>query len=119
MKRRLRDRTRQIRSQTRARSPAGIHARPGPRIRRSAGARMAIATQVTPSVRVDPLAERIDKPRAVDTDVHNDLPAMAELKPFLAREWHAWIDGGGPGFAARAYANTGSGVMDDSVREED
>src|SRR5919198_4192288 len=64
-------------------------------------------------------AERIARLRAIDTDVHNDLPSYSELKPFLARQWHAWLDNGGPGFAARAYANTGSGRMDDAVREED
>ena len=57
--------------------------------------------------------------RAIDTDVHNDLPSYQELKPFLARQWYPWLDDGGPGLAARAYANTGSGVMDDAVREED
>ena len=64
-------------------------------------------------------AERIARLRAIDTDVHNDLPGYSDLKPFLARQWHPWLDDGGPGFAARAYANTGSGRMDDAVREED
>src|ERR687887_106067 len=64
-------------------------------------------------------AERIARLRAIDTDVHNDLPSYSELKPFLARQWHAWLENGGPKFAARAYANTGSGRMDDAVREED
>jgi len=64
-------------------------------------------------------AERVAALRAIDTDVHNDLPSYAELKPFLAKEWHPWIESGGPAFAARAYANTGSGRMDDAVREED
>jgi predicted TIM-barrel fold metal-dependent hydrolase len=64
-------------------------------------------------------AERVAALRAIDTDVHNDLPGYAELKPFLAKEWHPWLENGGPGFAARAYANTGSGRMDDAVREED
>src|ERR1051326_6192292 len=63
--------------------------------------------------------DKIAALRAIDTDVHNDLPSYAELKPFLASQWHAWLDDGGPGFAQRAYANTGSGVMDDAVREED
>jgi uncharacterized protein len=57
--------------------------------------------------------------RLIDTDVHNDLPSMQELKPFLPAEWHPWLDNGGPGTAARYYANMGSGRMDDSVREED
>ncbi|MGH2461200.1 MAG: amidohydrolase family protein, partial [Chloroflexota bacterium] len=69
--------------------------------------------------RTETFAEKVAKLRAIDTDVHNDLPSYAELKPFLAREWHPWIESGGPGFAARAYANTGSGRMDDAVREED
>src|SRR5262244_2143511 len=64
-------------------------------------------------------ADRLAGLRAIDTDVHNDLPSYAELKPFLASKWHAWIEDGGPAFAARAYANTGSGRMDDAVREED
>jgi predicted TIM-barrel fold metal-dependent hydrolase len=62
--------------------------------------------------------ERIARLQAVDTDVHNDLPSYAELKPFLTKAWHPWIENG-PKFAARAYANTGSGRMDDAVREED
>ncbi len=80
---------------------------------------MVIAAEPRPGTGTESIDDRIAKLRAIDTDVHNDLPSMQELKPFLAREWHPWIDNGGPGFAARAYANTGSGVMDDSVREED
>jgi uncharacterized protein len=64
-------------------------------------------------------ADRIAGLRAIDTDVHNDLPSYAELKPFLASQWYPWLEHGGPRFAARAYANTGSGRMDDAVREED
>ena len=64
-------------------------------------------------------AEKIARLRCIDTDVHNDLPSFAELKPFLAREWHPWLEDGGPGMASRYYANTGSGRMDDAVREED
>src|SRR6185436_9087707 len=64
-------------------------------------------------------ADRIAGLRAIDTDVHNDLPSYAELKPYLASTWHPWLANGGPRFAARAYANTGSGRMDDAVREED
>lgn len=63
-------------------------------------------------------AERIARLRAIDTDIHNDLPSYNELKPFLASVWHPWLEGG-PGFAARAYANTGSGRMDNTVRPED
>lgn len=63
--------------------------------------------------------ERIAKLRIIDTDVHNDLPSRNELRPFLPQKWHAWLDNGGPGSAARYYANMGSGRMDDSVREED
>jgi len=57
--------------------------------------------------------------RLIDTDVHNDLPSVQELKPFLPAEWHPWLDNGGPGMAGRYYANMGSGRMDDAVREED
>ena len=57
--------------------------------------------------------------RLIDTDIHNDLPSMQDLKPFLAPLWHPWLDNGGPGVASRYYANMGSGRMDDSVREED
>jgi predicted TIM-barrel fold metal-dependent hydrolase len=63
--------------------------------------------------------ERIARMRAIDTDIHNDLPSYGELKPFLAKKWYPWLANGGPSFAARAYANTGSGRMDDAVREED
>lgn len=65
------------------------------------------------------LDERVQKLRLIDTDVHNDLPSYHELKPYLATEWHAWLANGAPSFAARAYANTGSGRMDDAVRDED
>ncbi len=64
-------------------------------------------------------AERVAALRLIDTDIHNDLPSLQELKPFLAAQWHPWLENGGPGTAARYYANTGSGRMDDAVREED
>ena len=80
---------------------------------------MTIETRPRTERESAPLEDRIARLRAIDTDVHNDLPSYAELKPFLAREWHPWLEDGGPGFAARAYANTGSGRMDDAVREED
>lgn len=64
-------------------------------------------------------AERAATLRLIDTDIHNDLPNYAELRPFLAREYHPWIADGKPGMAARYYANTGSGRMNDAVREED
>ncbi|HEY8601650.1 MAG TPA: amidohydrolase family protein [Thermomicrobiales bacterium] len=78
---------------------------------------MAIATDL----HTRPLTEALDPTalRLIDTDVHNDLPSLQELRPFLAREWHPYLDNGGPKFAARYYANTGSGRMDDAVREED
>jgi predicted TIM-barrel fold metal-dependent hydrolase len=76
---------------------------------------MAITTESRPET----LTERAARLRCVDCDVHNDLPSYAELRPFLATEWHPWLDGGAPGVAARYYANTGSGRMDDAVREED
>ena len=65
------------------------------------------------------LAERAATLCLVDTDIHNDLSSIQELKPFLASQWHPWLGHGGPGFAARYYANMGSGRMDDAVREED
>ncbi len=57
--------------------------------------------------------------RCIDTDIHNDLPSYNELRPFLAKEWHPWLEHGPPATANRYYANTGSGRMDDAVREED
>lgn len=68
--------------------------------------------------RPEKVAERIAGLHVIDTDIHNDLPSYDELKPFLATQWHPWLEGG-TGFAARAYANTGSGRMDDAVRPED
>ncbi len=64
-------------------------------------------------------ADRVTALRLVDTDIHNDLPSLEELRPFLAKKWHPWLDSGGPGSAARYYANMGSGRMDDVVNEED
>jgi uncharacterized protein len=63
-------------------------------------------------------AERAARLRLIDTDIHNDLPHWRELKPFLASEWHPWVEDG-PTFANRYYTNQGTGRMDDSVREED
>jgi predicted TIM-barrel fold metal-dependent hydrolase len=63
-------------------------------------------------------AERVRRLRLLDTDIHNDLPSAEELRPFLATEWQPWLEGG-LGLAGRAYANTGSGHMDDVVRPED
>jgi predicted TIM-barrel fold metal-dependent hydrolase len=76
---------------------------------------MVVATESRPET----FAERAARLRCVDCDVHNDLPSYDELRPFLAKEWHPWLDGGSPGVAARYYANMGSGRMDDAVREED
>src|SRR5262245_4706864 len=64
-------------------------------------------------------ADRMATLQLVDTDVHNDLPSLEELRPFLAQKWHPWLDSGGPGVASRYYANMGSGRMDDAVNEED
>ena len=75
---------------------------------------MALAIDDRPSA-----AERAKKLRLIDTDIHNDLPSLNELRPYLAREYHPWLENGGPAFARRYYTNTGSGVMDDSIREED
>ena len=80
---------------------------------------MSIAVSALTGSAEKSLEDRIAGLRAIDTDIHNDLPSYAELKPFLAQQWHPWLENGGPGFAARAYANTGSGRMDDAVREED
>lgn len=76
---------------------------------------MAIATET----RQDTLITQPTKLRCIDTDIHNDLPSYDELRPFLAAEWHPWLDHGAPVTASRYYANTGSGRMDDAVREED
>jgi len=80
---------------------------------------MATSIEARSQAVAETLEDRIARTRAIDTDVHNDLPSLNELKPFLARKWHPWLENGGPGVAGRAYANTGSGRMDDSVREED
>jgi predicted TIM-barrel fold metal-dependent hydrolase len=64
-------------------------------------------------------ADRATALQLVDTDIHNDLPSLEELRPFLAKQWHPWLDSGGPGSAARYYANMGSGRMDDAVNEDD
>lgn len=76
---------------------------------------MAVATTEMPH----DVQERARTLFLIDTDVHQDLPSYRELLPFLDRRWHAWLEHGGPGFAARAYANMGSGRMDDVVREQD
>jgi predicted TIM-barrel fold metal-dependent hydrolase len=64
------------------------------------------------------LAEKVAKLRIVDTDIHNDV-TLAQLKPYLARKWHAWLEDGGPAFANRGVAHVGSGRMDDALNEED
>ena len=76
---------------------------------------MAIATETRP----DTQTKQPTKLRCIDTDIHNDLPSHADLKPFLDPEWHPWVEPGATPFASRYYANTGSGRMDDAVREED
>jgi predicted TIM-barrel fold metal-dependent hydrolase len=78
-------------------------------------ARMAMA--IEPQART--AEERAAALRLVDTDIHNDIASLDELRPFLAKKWHPWLENGGPGIAARYYANQGSGRMDDAVREED
>jgi uncharacterized protein len=65
------------------------------------------------------LAARRSARRLIDTDIHNELPSFEELRPFLASRWHPWIEDGRPGFARRFWLNTGSGMMDDSVNEQD
>jgi len=79
------------------------------------GLNMAVAIEPRSATAADKAAAL----RLIDTDIHNDLPSMQELKPFLAPAWHPWLDNGGPGVASRYYANMGSGRMDDAVREED
>src|SRR5215216_461891 len=37
---------------------------------------------------VAPFAERVAALQLVDTDIHNDLPSLEELRPFLAKKWH-------------------------------
>ncbi len=76
---------------------------------------MAVAIEPRSEIAADTAAAL----RLIDTDIHNDLPSMQDLKPFLAPLWHPWLDNGGPGVASRYYANMGSGRMDDAVREED
>src|SRR5919202_304329 len=76
---------------------------------------MAVASEP----RRETVEEQAARLRLIDTDVHNDLPSYDELRPYLPEVWHPFLAGGGPGFAARYYANTGSGRMDDAVREED
>src|SRR5215210_290899 len=76
---------------------------------------MAIAIEHRPTTDT----ENPTKLRCIDTDIHNDLPSHADLKPFLAPEWHPWVEHGATPFASRYYANMGSGRMDDAVREED
>ena len=69
--------------------------------------------------RSETAADKAAALRLIDTDIHNDLPSMQELKPFLPAQRHPWLENGGPGMAGRYYANMGSGRMDDAVREED
>ncbi|MDQ3412419.1 MAG: amidohydrolase [Chloroflexota bacterium] len=63
--------------------------------------------------------ERAAQLRCIDTDIHNDLASYEELRPYLADEWHPWLDSDSADGARRYYANMGSGRMDDAVREED
>lgn len=77
---------------------------------------MVIATEI----RTDSSSEVRSRLRCIDTDIHNDLPSHTHLRPYLPREWHPWVaDHGSAPFASRYYANTGSGRMDDAVREDD
>ncbi len=52
-------------------------------------------------------ADRVAALRLVDTDIHNDLPSLEELRPFLAKKWHPWLDSGGPGSAGRYHDQYG------------
>lgn len=80
---------------------------------------MAVDIAIAHEARPATVAEKVAALQVIDTDIHNDLPSFEELRPFLAREWHPWIEQGQVGFASRGYANTGSGRMDDAVRPED
>ena len=53
---------------------------------------MVIATETRPDTHTTPPT----KLRCIDTDIHNDLPSYGELRPFLAAEWHPWLDHGAP-----------------------
>jgi predicted TIM-barrel fold metal-dependent hydrolase len=65
------------------------------------------------------LAERAARLHIVDCDVHNELKGgRATLKPYLAREWHPFLDGG-VGGAGRSFYPSGSPSIVDAIREED
>jgi predicted TIM-barrel fold metal-dependent hydrolase len=78
-----------------------------------------MTVETRPQAAAASIEDRMAGLRAIDTDVHNDLPSYADLKPYMASAWHPWLEQGGRRMAVRAYANTGSGFMDDAVREED
>lgn len=79
--------------------------------------RMAPRKQDVPTAEAELKAP--DRPRLVDSDIHNDYPSPQELKPFLDRRWHPWLEGG-YGFPSRAYGGTGSGGnMTDVVNPSD
>ncbi len=63
------------------------------------------------------LAERLQRLQLLDTDIHNEFPRPDVLKPFLAKEWYPWLEGG-LGFAGRSYG-IGLGNMGNAVRPED
>src|SRR5437588_4189417 len=76
---------------------------------------MAVAPERLP--RTD--ADRQAGLHAIDTDIHQDLVGgHKSLLPYLAREWHPFVEAG-LGFAARGWHNMGSGRMDDHVNESD
>src|SRR5437867_2842627 len=78
---------------------------------------MAVAS--APRTDAEGFVERAAGLRLLDTDIHNDLPGLEALRPYLASTWHAWLEDGGPAFASRGVAHVGSGRMDDAVNEAD
>jgi len=56
---------------------------------------MAMSVEARSQTVIETLGERLARLRAIDTDVHNDLPSYNELKPFLAKQWHPWLEHGG------------------------
>jgi predicted TIM-barrel fold metal-dependent hydrolase len=78
-----------------------------------------MATATAPWHEAGTFEEKRARLRLLDTDIHNELPGLAVLKPYLASTWHPWLEDGGPAFATRGVTHVGSGRMDDAVNEED
>ena len=61
--------------------------------------------------------ERV-RPHIVDCDVHNELKGgRAALKPYMASEWHPFLDAGVNG-AGRSFYPSGSPSIMDAIRED-